>query len=70
MQDNNKQQKDNIRATNAFESSSFIRKLKYLFLNSAQKRIYKELLKNSKTKDAFKTDFNKENVFEVVNFNF
>jgi hypothetical protein len=39
-------------------------------LTEGQKKLYKQMLQQAKNVDVIKKNFNKDNIFEVENFNF
>lgn len=66
-----KEQKDLSKVNLVLKKPKLISYLNYLFLTPNQKNIYKKILKDQKiNRETKKANFDKDNVFEVVNYNF
>ncbi|MDR0985465.1 MAG: phosphate ABC transporter ATP-binding protein PstB [Mycoplasmataceae bacterium] len=64
-------QSDDCKVHNVINSKLPKRWFKYLRLSKSQKRLYKKVLNENKTKvDKLKTTFDKNNIFEVEHFDF
>jgi hypothetical protein len=65
------QQADAAKISAVLASGVFTRWMKYSKLTDKQKELYKVISKKSKENvDTLKKNFNRENIFEVENFNF
>jgi hypothetical protein len=66
-----KQQKDASFISGLLSKPFLVRSYKYLFLNKKQKLLYRQMLNKSKKNiDDLKKNFNRDNIFEIENFNF